>query len=88
MRGLRSAEAALVRRSDDGEEEINTSGLAGRAGSAVLTLAYYPPASRTASVVLSTFAVSITTDAGADLLLEFFPDGARKYPILRRFRAL
>ena len=72
-RSLRSAEQALVRRSDDGVQQIDSSGLAGRAAAALLTLAYYPPASRRAGVVLSTFGVSVATDAGGDLVLEFLP---------------
>lgn len=84
-RGLQSAREALVRRSDEGNEEFNSSGIAGRAAGAVLTLGYYPSASRKGSVVLSTFLVSIATDAGGDLVLEFMPDLARKFPILRKF---
>jgi len=83
-RGLRSAKQALVRRSDEGNEEFNSSGITGRAAAAVLTLGYYPCASRKGSVVLSTFLVSIATDAGGDLVLEFMPDLARKFPILKK----
>lgn len=83
-RSLRSAEQAVVRRSDNGDQQVNSSGLAGRAAAALLTLAYYPPASRKAGVVLSTFGVSVATDAGGDLVLEFFPDLVRKFPILKK----
>ena len=58
-RGVYAAERALVRRGDDGSNQFNSSGVAGRAAAAVLTLAYYPPVSRTTGVVFSTFGVSI-----------------------------
>jgi hypothetical protein len=85
-RGLRSAEQAFVRQSDDGADQINASGLVGRAAAAALTLGYYPKPSRNARVVLSTFSYSIATDAGGNLVLEFFPDLMRKFPALKRFQ--
>ena len=54
-RGLRSAMQALVRRGDDGANEINFSGIGGRAAAAALTVTYYPEPSITAAVVASTF---------------------------------
>jgi hypothetical protein len=84
-RSIYSAERALVRRSDDGSLQINSSGLSGRAAAAVLVLAYYPPASRSTDVVLTTFGFSVLTDAGGNLVLEFWPDLARKFPILKKF---
>ncbi len=85
-RGLRSAEQAVVRRGDDGSKQFNFSGIAGRAAAAVLTLAYYPPASQNRRVVLSTFGTSIATDAGGNLVLEFLPDLAHKFPILKKIQ--
>jgi hypothetical protein len=85
-RGLRSAVQALVRRGDDGNGQINFSGIGGRAAAAALTVTYYPEPSVTAAVVTSTFLTSIATDAGGDLLLEFFPSLAHKFPIIQRLR--
>jgi hypothetical protein len=85
-RGLRSALQALERRGDNGNEEINYSGLLGRGASAALVLAYYPPVSQTTKVVLTTWGLSIASDAGGDLVLEFLPDLRRKFPILNRFK--
>ncbi|HEV2275785.1 MAG TPA: hypothetical protein VGR96_16560, partial [Acidobacteriaceae bacterium] len=85
-RGLHSAEQALVRRSDGGSPEFNYSGFAGAAASAALVLAYYPPVSQTSGVVLRTFAISIVGNAGGDIVLEFIPDLARRFPILKRLR--
>jgi hypothetical protein len=83
-RGLLAAERAFVRRSDDGVDQVNFSGLTGRAAAAALTLAYYPAPSRTASVVLRTFGWSIATNAGGNLVLEFFPDLVRKFPSMAK----
>ena len=85
-RGLHSAEQAVVRRGDNGSNQVNFSGIAGRAAAAVLTLAYYPPASQTTKVVLSTFGTSIASDAGGNLVLEFLPDLARRFPILKKIQ--
>jgi hypothetical protein len=85
-RGLRAAKRAIIRRSDDGTDQINSSAIAGHAASAALTLAYYPESSRNTRVVLSTFGVSFLTDAGADLILEFLPDLSRRYPVLKRIQ--
>ncbi len=83
-RSLLSAEQAVVRRGDNGSNQVNFSGFAGRGAAAALTLAYYPPVSQTTRVVLSTFGTSIATDAGGNLVLEFFPDIARKIPFLKK----
>ncbi len=85
-RGLLSAEQAVVRRSDNGSNQVNFSGFAGRGAAAALTLAYYPPVSQTTRVVLSTFGTSIATDAGGNLVLEFFPDIARKVSFLKKIQ--
>jgi hypothetical protein len=74
---------ALVRRGDDGASQINFSGIGGRAASAALTVIYYPEPSITAAVVASTFLISIATDAGGNLLLEFIPNLAHRFPIMR-----
>jgi hypothetical protein len=85
-RGLRSAAQALVRRGDDGANQINFSGIGGRAAAAALTVTYYPGASITAAVVTSTFLISIVNDAGGDLVLEFIPGVIHRFPIMRELR--
>ena len=50
-RSLLSARQALIRRGDDGSDQINYSGIAGRAASAALVVTYYPEPSVTAGVV-------------------------------------
>lgn len=84
-RALGSAEQALVRRGDDGSREFNYSGILGRATSAVLVLSYYPPPSRNARVVFETFGTSIATDGGLNLVMEFLPDLARRFPFVKKF---
>ena len=85
-RGLLSARQAIIRRSDDGTEQFNYSGIAGRAAAAALTLTYYPEPSHTAKVVGLTFGTSIATDAGGNLVLEFLPNIIRKFPIMKKLR--
>jgi len=85
-RSLLSAKQAFVRRGDEGENEFNYSGISGRAASAAMVLAYYPSPSRTARVVGITFATSIASDVGGNLVLEFLPNIIRKFPIMEKLR--
>jgi hypothetical protein len=85
-RTLLSARQAVIRRGDDGADQFNYSGIAGRAVAAALVVTYYPEPSVTARVVSLTFLTSIATDAGGNLILEFFPNVARKFPILEKLR--
>jgi hypothetical protein len=85
-RSLLSARQAFVRRSDDGVNQFNYSGIVGRAASAVTVLGYYPSPSRTGKVVGLTFATSIASDMGGNLVLEFLPNIIRKFPIMQKLR--
>jgi hypothetical protein len=85
-RGLLSARQALIRRGDDGANQFNYSGVGGRAVAAALTITYYPEPSVTAWVVASTFLISVATDAGGNLVLEFLPNVVRKFPIMQKLR--
>jgi len=85
-RSLLSARQALIRRGDDGSNQINYSGLAGRAAAAALVVTYYPEPSLTARVVGLTFLTSIATDAGGNLVLEFLPNIIRKFPVMEKLR--
>jgi hypothetical protein len=85
-RALFSARQALVRRSDSGDDEFNYSGVLGRAAAAALTTTYYPSPSVTGRVVGLTFATSMATDAGGNLVLEFLPSVIRKVPIMQKLR--
>jgi hypothetical protein len=85
-RGLRSAMQALVCRGDDGANQINFSGIGGRAAAAALTVTYYPQNSISATEVASTFLISIVTDAAGNVVLEFIPGVIRRFPIMRVLR--
>jgi hypothetical protein len=85
-RTLLSARQAIVRRGDNGMNQFNYSGIAGRAAAAALVVTYYPEPSVTAKVVSLTFLSSIATDAGGNLVLEFLPDIIRKVPIMQKLR--
>ena len=85
-RGLLSARQAIMRRSDDGTNQVNYSGIAGRAAAAALVVTYYPEPSVTGKVVGLTFATSIATDAGGNLVLEFLPSFSHKFPIMQKLR--
>ena len=87
-RSLLSMRQAVIRRGDDGTDQFNYSGIAGRAVAAALVTTYYPEPSITARVVSLTFLTSIATDAGGNLVLEFFPTVARKFPILYKLRGV
>jgi hypothetical protein len=85
-RSLLSVRQALIRRGDDGTDQFNYSGIAGRAAAAALTVTYYPEPSITAHVVASTFLISVATDAGGNLLLEFIPSLVHQFPIMQKLR--
>jgi hypothetical protein len=85
-RGLLSARQALIRRKDDGTNQINYSGILGRAAAAAMVVTYYPEPSITARVVGNTFWTSVATDAGGNLVLEFLPNIIRKFPIMQKLR--
>jgi hypothetical protein len=85
-RSLLSAEQALIRRGDDGANQLNYSGIGGRAVAAALVVTYYPEPSITAKVVSLTFLTSIATDAGGNLVLEFLPNVIRKFPVMEKLR--
>jgi hypothetical protein len=85
-RSLLSMRQAVIRRGDDGFDQFNYSGIAGRAVAAALVTTYYPEPSVTSRVVSLTFLTSIATDAGGNLVLEFFPNVARKFPFIEKFR--
>jgi hypothetical protein len=85
-RSLLSAEQAIVTRGDNGSQQFNYSGIAGRAAAAALTTTYYPEPSVNARVVGLTFATSIATDAGGNLVVEFLPDIIRKIPVMKKLR--
>lgn len=69
----------LVTRNDSGQNEFNFSGVAGSALTSALTNAYYPSRNRGFSNTMSRFSGTLFSDAGANLLREFWPDIRRVF---------
>jgi hypothetical protein len=68
----------VVTRSDRGAWQFNTSELAGNAVAAGLANLYYPRENRTGGDTLEKFAVNVFSDAGFNVLKEFWPDMRHK----------
>jgi hypothetical protein len=68
----------LITRKDSGREGFNISEIAGNLGAAGLSNLYYPAQERSASETMEKFAMNIVSDAGFNVLKEFYPDMRRK----------
>jgi hypothetical protein len=68
----------FVTRSDSGHWVFNTSEIAGNAMSASLSNIYYPDSQRTVGNTTQKWGVSIGSDAGFNVLKEFWPDLRKK----------
>src|SRR5262249_33603357 len=63
---------------NDGSWTFNTSEIAGNAIAAGISNLYYPADSRTAENTAEKFALNVVSDAGFNVLKEFWPDMRRK----------
>lgn len=72
----------LVTRTDSGGNRFNTSEIAGNLVSTSLSNFYYPRPDRTPTETLEKFAINVFSDAGFNVLKEFWPDMRRK--VLKR----
>jgi hypothetical protein len=68
----------VITRKDSGREGFNISEITGNLGAAALSNLYYPAQERTASQTMEKFAMFILSDAGFNVLKEFYPDMRRK----------
>ena len=68
----------FVTRADSGKWQFNTSEIAGNALAASLSNVYYPDSQRTVQNTTQKWGVSIASDAGFNVLKEFWPDIRRK----------
>ncbi|MBZ5601935.1 MAG: hypothetical protein LAO79_06490 [Acidobacteriia bacterium] len=68
----------VVTHSDRGNWQFNTSEIAGNAAAAGIANLYYPRGSRGLDETLEKFAVNVVSDAGFNVLKEFWPDMRRK----------
>jgi hypothetical protein len=72
----------LVTRTDSGGSRFNFSEIAGNMGAAGLSNLYYPPGDRSLPQTIEKFTVSVLSDAGFNVLREFWPD--MRHSILHR----
>ncbi len=78
-RGVKySLRRLFVTRSDDGREVANVSGLVGPLMGEGLANAYWPDSNRTAGDTLLRYGIGLATQAGANLLREYWPVIERK----------
>ena len=68
----------VVTRSDKGAWQFNASEIVGNAVAAGISSAYYPAGNRTVEDTFDKFALNVASDAGFNVLKEFWPDMRRK----------
>ena len=68
----------IVTHGDSGAWQFNTSEIAGNAIAAGIANLYYPAQNRTAGDTLEKFGINVISDAGFNVLKEFWPDMRRK----------
>jgi hypothetical protein len=69
----------VIARGDSGTRQFNYSEIAGNLSAAGLSNLYYPASNRTVSSTMDKFAVNVISDAGFNVLKEFYPDMRRKF---------
>jgi hypothetical protein len=77
-RAIYAMTRVLITRTDSGGEQFNISEIAGNLASASLSNLYYPPLNRSVENTLDHFAINVVSDAGFNILKEFWPDMRRK----------
>lgn len=68
----------LVTRTDRGKRRFNTSEIGGNLMAAGIANLYYPQENRSAGETMEKFTVNVVSDAGFNVLREFWPDMRRK----------
>jgi hypothetical protein len=68
----------LITRADSGRQRFNVSEIAGNMLAASLSNIYYPPLDRSVDSTMEHFAINVVSDAGFNVLKEFWPDMRRK----------
>lgn len=77
-RAAYSASRVIVTRSDAGTEQFNFSEIIGNGVAAGISASYYPASGRNVHAVLDKWALSVGSDAGFNILREFWPDMRQK----------
>lgn len=78
-RAWHAATRVIVTRKDSGQNGFNISEVAGSAFTSALTNAYYPTRDRGFTETMSSFSGMLLSDAGSNLLREFWPDIRRVF---------
>jgi hypothetical protein len=73
-RGIYAASRVLITRTDSGGEEFNISEIVGNMATAAISNLYYPPLNRSWDNTLEHFEINVLSDAGFNVLKEFYPD--------------
>jgi hypothetical protein len=74
-----SATRVIVTRGDSGARQFNFSEVIGNGVAAGISAAYYPPSSRHPEEVCEKWALNVGSDAGFNILKEFWPDMRHKF---------
>jgi hypothetical protein len=74
-----SASRVLVTRGDSGATQFNFSEVVGNGVAASIAAFYYPPSSRHPEEVCEKWALNVGSDAGFNILKEFWPDMRQKF---------
>jgi hypothetical protein len=72
----------LITKTDSGGDRFNNSEIEGNLVAASLANLYYPPANRSLGDTLQKFGINVLSDAGFNVLREFWPD--MKHKVLHR----
>ncbi len=74
-----SASRVIVTRADSGATQFNFSEIVGNGAAASVAAFYYPPSSRHPEEVCEKWALNVGSDAGFNILKEFWPDMRHKF---------
>jgi hypothetical protein len=73
-----SATRVLVTRGDSGARQVNFSEILGNGTAAGISSFYYPPSGRNVHAVMDKWGLDVGSDAGFNILKEFWPDMRQK----------
>jgi hypothetical protein len=73
-----SATRVIVTRGDSGARQFNFSEIIGNGAAAGISSMYYPPSGRNTHAVMDKWALDVGSDAGFNILKEFWPDMRQK----------
>lgn len=74
-----SASRVVITRGDNGGRQFNFSEIIGNGAAAGISAAYYPASGRKTDAVMDKWALNVGSDAGFNILREFWPDMRQKF---------